>query len=272
MDIQASSKAICIIGGSGFYDFLQEPSEISIDTPFDSEPVTVFHQQREGRELYFLPRHGTKHSVPPHKINFKANFFALHTLNISRVIATSAVGSLISSIQPGDYVILDQFIDFVRPLTFFDGDFSIEFPTGMTVSGVVHLDMTEPYCPEIRNSLLHVLKEDPRTHATGTYSTTNGPRFETPAEIKVLQLMGAHVVGMTNSSEAILARELGICYGVIAVVTNMAAGLQKQVSHNEVLEIFNERAAHLKQIFNEIISHLPEKRNCSCSWYPKEET
>ncbi len=262
-----SNKKFCVIGGSGFYEFLRKPSKISVSTPFDSKPVTIFQQEFEGKTLYFLPRHGGHHSIPPHKINFKANIFALHSLAIPRVIATSAVGSLRTSMTPGDYILLDQFIDFVRPITFFDGDFSIELQKGIIKSGVIHLDMSEPYCPEIRKILSKVLEDDHNTHTAGTYATSMGPRFETPAEIKALQQMGADIVGMTNSSEAILCRELGICYSVLAVVTNMAAGLQKELSHIEVLDIFNSRAASLKQIFHEAITQLPEQRNCTCAWY-----
>ena len=264
-------KKFCIIGGSGFYDFLQEPSELSVTTPFDSKPVLVYQQELEEKTLYFLPRHGRHHSIPPHKINFKANIFALHSLAIPRVIATSAAGSLQPLMSPGDYVLLDQFIDFVRPITFFDGDFNVEFREGIVKSGVIHLDMSEPYCPEIRKILSEVLKEDQNTHTKGTYATTMGPRFETPAEIKALQQMGADLVGMTNSSEAILCRELGICYSVLAVVTNFAAGLQKQLSHNEVLEIFNSRTENMKQIFLETISQMSEHRNCTCAWYMQQQ-
>ncbi len=263
-------KKFCIIGGSGFYDFLQEPSELSITTPFDSNPVSIYQQEFEEKTLYFLPRHGIHHSIPPHKINFKANIYALHSLAIPRVIATSAAGSLQPSMSPGDYVLLDQFIDLVRPITFFDGNFNVEFQEGIIKTGVIHLDMSEPYCPEIRRILSEVLKEDQNTHTKGTYATTMGPRFETPAEIKALQRMGADLVGMTNSSEAILCRELGICYSVLAVVTNFAAGLQKQISHNEVINIFNSRTENLKQIFHEAVSQMPEQRNCTCAWYMQQ--
>ncbi len=273
MDIEPSSNdgnnSIAVIGGSGFYDFLEEPSKISITTPFASKPVVIYRQDHKGKFLYFLPRHGGNHSIPPHKINFKANIFAIHSLSVPRVIATSAVGSLHTLIKPGDYVLLDQFIDLVRPITFFDGDFTVELTQGTKVSGVVHLDMTEPYCPEIRKTLSDILKDDRSTHIKGTYMTTMGPRFETPAEIKAFQHMGADVVGMTNSSEAILCRELGICYAGIAVVTNMAAGLQKEVSHKEVIDIFKSRSANLKQIFHKTIAQLPKHRNCSCAWYVK---
>ena len=263
------TNAVCVIGGSGFYDFLEEPDRISIATPFDSKPIIIYHQEYDRKNLYFLPRHGTGHSIPPHRINYKANIYALHKLSISQVLSTSAVGGLRSFLHPGDYVLFDQFIDFARSLTFFDGDFNINFSQGTHVSGVVHLDMSEPYCPEIRKTFSEVLKDDSHTHPKGTYATSMGPRFETPAEIKALQQLGADVVGMTNSSEAILCRELGICYGVIAVVTNLAAGLQKEVSHQEVLDIFNSRSSQLKQLFHEVINHIPEKRDCSCEWYIK---
>ncbi len=264
-------NGICIIGGSGFYDFLDNPQEKEILTPFSSNPVIIYHQEIDGNTLYFLPRHGGKHSIPPHMINFKANIYALHSLKVNRVLATSAVGSITQSFHPGDYVILDQFIDFVRPITFFNGTFSVEFPNKVTLAGVIHIDMTEPYCPEMRNIIWQVIKDLPGSHQRGTYLTSMGPRFETPAEIKASQALGGEVIGMTNSSEAILCRELGICYSTIAVITNFAAGLQKQVNHREVLEIFNSRSSQLKEIFHEIISRLPEDRTCKCTSHIREE-
>jgi 5'-methylthioadenosine phosphorylase len=260
-----------VIGGSGFYDFLANPQKKEISTPFSSDPVIVYQQDIEGKTLYFLPRHGGKHSIPPHMINFKANIYALHSLGINRVLATSAVGSVSHSFKPGDYVILDQFIDFVRPLTYFDGNFSIEFPNGRTLAGVIHIDMTDPYCTELRKIIWEVIKDLSGTHEKGTYLTSMGPRFETPAEIKASQALGGEVVGMTNSSEAILCRELGICYSTIAVITNYAAGLQEQVNHQEVLDIFNSRSSQLKDIFHDIISRLPELRSCNCANHISEE-
>ncbi len=256
-------RSICVIGGSGFYSFLKNPEEFTIPTPFSKTPVILYRETYGDKILYFLPRHGGNHSIPPHKINFKANIFALHSVGISRVIATSAVGSLIPSLKIGNYVLIDQFIDFVRPITFFDGDFTIELTNGLKLSGVVHVDMTEPYCPEIRDIAYQVLKKD-NTHYKGTYFTTMGPRFETPAEIEALRRLGATVVGMTNSSEAILCREIGICYAVIAVVTNMAAGLQTIVTHQEVLDIFKSRSNYLNTTIPKIILKLPDSKSCSC--------
>lgn len=258
------SESICIIGGSGFYDFLPDPSEIFVNTPFSSSPVKLYKDKMVSKEIYFLPRHGEGHTIPPHRINFKANIFALHSLSISRVISTSAVGSVRHSIKPGNYVILDQFIDFIRPITYFEGDFSVEFPDGNKLEGVVHTDMSAPYCTEIREIAKDILSDIPYSKMEGTYFCAHGPRFETPGEIKAIQSMGADVVGMTNSSEAILSRELGICYSSIAVVTNFAAGLQQEVNHQEVIDLFNERASELKDILKRIIEQLPSEKHCSC--------
>lgn len=258
------NKSICIIGGSGFYDFLPNPSEVFIQTPFSSSPIKLYKDKLMEKDIFFLPRHGEGHTIPPHGINFKANIFALHSLSISRVISTSAVGSVRNSIKPGNYVILDQFIDFIRPITYFEGDFSIEFPDGNKLEGVVHTDMSSPYCSEIREFARGILSDFPYSKMEGTYFCAHGPRFETPAEIKAIQAMGADVVGMTNSSEAILCRELGICYSSIAVVTNYAAGLQQEVNHQEVIDLFNERASELKNILKKLIKQIPSEKHCSC--------
>ena len=257
-------EALCIIGGSGFYDFLPSPSEKLVETPFSPEPVVIYYSKVNNRDLYFLPRHGKGHSIPPHRINFRANIYALHHLSISRVLSTSAVGSAQTEIRPGTYVLLDQFIDFIRPITFFEDGFSIKFSDGHELSGVVHTDMTHPYCPDLRHHISEVLSQISHSLLHGTYCCAAGPRFETPAEIKAFQSMGGDVVGMTNSSEAILCRELGICYSSIAVVTNFAAGLQQQVNHQEVIDLFNQRASELKTILNDVIEIIPPNKTCSC--------
>ena len=257
-------ESLCIIGGSGFYDFLPSPTEKLVETPFSPEPVVLYHSTVNDQELYFLPRHGKGHSIPPHHINFKANIFALHLLSISRVLSTSAVGSVRDEIKPGNYVLLDQFIDIIRPITYFEGDFEVKFSDGNELSGVVHTDMTHPYCSDLRKHVWEILSKFNYSQPQGTYYCAAGPRFETPAEIKALKVMGADVVGMTNSSEAILCRELGICYSSIAVVTNYAAGLQEQVNHQEVIDLFNQRASELKSILNDVIEIIPTTKTCSC--------
>ena len=261
---------ICIIGGSGLYGFLPDPEEILVQTPFQPDPVILYSEEIDDQQIYFLPRHGKGHSIPPHKINFKANIFALHKKAVSRVISTSAVGSVRKSIEPGTYVLLDQFIDFIRPLTYFEGEFEVAFPAGETLSGVIHTDMSNPYCPDLGKHVSAILSKIKHVKLSGTYFCSAGPRFETPAEIKAIQSMGADVVGMTNSSEAILCRELGICYNSIAVVTNMAAGLQEEVNHQEVIDLFNQRATELKTILKDIIKILPPDKTCLCRSHIKK--
>ena len=261
---------VCIIGGSGLYGFLPNPEELLVQTPFRTDPVVLYSEKIDDQQIYFLPRHGKGHSIPPHKINFKANIYALHKQSVSRVISTSAVGSVRTSIEPGTYVLLDQFIDFIRPLTYFEGDFELTFEGGEQLSGVVHTDMTSPYCPDLGKHVASILSNISHSRLTGTYFCAAGPRFETPAEIKAIQTLGGDVVGMTNSSEAILCRELGICYNSIAVVTNMAAGLQQEVNHQEVIDLLDQRAKELKSILKNIITGLPLEKTCACRSHIKK--
>lgn len=260
------TSAIGILGGSGFYTFLPSPTLSYITTPFSSEPVTVFRQTLGQKIVYFIPRHGENHTIPPHKINFKANVFALYRLGVTRVLGTAAVGAINTQmLRIGDFVAVDQFIDFAQPITFFDGDFSIQKSNGLDLVGVMHLDMSEPYCPTLRTLLIELLKESPTSHTSGTYFRTIGPRFETPAEIQAIHKMGADLVGMTNPSEAILCRELGICYASISVVTNLAAGLQSELSQQEVIEIFQARQADLKELFLHTIERIDPNTPCTCA-------
>jgi 5'-methylthioadenosine phosphorylase len=263
--ITGDNSAIAVLGGSGFYSFLPNPTAKYITTPFFSDPVTVLHQSLDNKDVYFIPRHGEKHSIPPHKINFKANIHALSELGVTRAMGTSAVGAINTEMQPGDFVVIDQFIDFTGPVTFFDGNFTFPKLNRSMLEGVVHLDMTEPYCPNLRTILIEHLQEYPSSHISGTYFRTYGPRFETPAEIRAIENLGADLVGMTNSSEASLCRELGICYAAVAVVTNLAAGFQTELSQHEVIEIFQARLSDLKDLFFSAIASIDLNSPCSCA-------
>lgn len=241
--------SIGIIGGSGLYEILKNPESTNIDTPFTKSPVIIQKEELHDRILYFLPRHGTGHNIPPHMINYKANIFALYKVGCDCVLSTNAVGSLRDDYNPGDYVVIDQFMDFVRPITFFDGSFSINLRSGEKLFGVVHTDVTEPYASSLRDVLVSTAQQFNSTvHPVGTYATCNGPRFETPAEIKALQVLGADVVGMTNSSEATLCNEIKLKYATITLITNFGSGLQKKVSHEEVIEMFNLKIKELRKI------------------------
>ena len=201
-------------------------------------------------------------------VNYKANIFALHQLGVSRVITTSAVGSLIKDIQPGSFILPDQFIDFTksRPKTFFDGKFEIVLHSGEKRSGVFHIDLTNPYCSDIRKVIMSVGKESKiAIHDRGVYVCTEGPRFETPAEINAFRILGGTLVGMTSVTECILARELGMCLSTICLVTNFAAGMQEKISLEEVYKEFEEKRMVLKTLVEKTLEQLtytPDKCDC----------
>lgn len=258
---------IGIIGGSGVYDpdMMEKVKEIKVETPYGMTiPLTG---EAKGHEVVFLPRHGAKHSVPPHRINYLANIWGMRVLGVEAIIATAAVGSLNTQMTPGDCVIVDQFIDFTknRPHTFFEGG----------ENGVAHVDCTEPYCPTLRKTLAAAAGEL-RAHAPakfsfhegGVYVCTEGPRFETPAEIKMFARLGGDLVGMTSFPEVALAREVGICYATVAMVTNFAAGMAGgRLTHEEVLEVMAENTGALRDLLQKtlekIAGHAPTK-DCDC--------
>lgn len=254
---------IGVIGGSGFYNFLPEPETMMVETPFGK--VSVQKGKIEDKKVIFLPRHGTNHTIPPHQINYKANIFALFKLGVTRVMSSCAAGSTREEIVPGSYVITDQFIDpTFHPYTFFEDGFSVTTKNNNTISGVVHTDMTNPYCSDIQQTLQKILKGKKNVHIGGTYAKLYGPRFETASEIRMLATMGADLAGMTTVPELILSRELGICYGNLAIVTNYAAGLQFEVTHEEVVDLFKTKIEEVQNLFREAVLKIPDEKNCTC--------
>jgi 5'-methylthioadenosine phosphorylase len=256
---------IAVIGGSGFYDFLSEPARKTIETPFGDVQVLLGPIAKQ--DVVFIPRHGTGHSIPPHKVNYKANIHALHQIGVKRIFASSAVGSCRLEFKAGDFMLLSSFLDLFHgsSITFFDGSTTIVGKDGIKISGVIHSDMSEPYCPQLRGLLLQVSESlDIPVHSRGVYAMSRGPRFETPAEIEALRRLGADVVGMTNVPEVVLARELGMCYVTVAVITNYAAGMQEQITHEEVTETFNRRISSLKSLLETTIERLPSEKQCGC--------
>ena len=210
---------IAIIGGTGVCDIkmLKNAKEHHMDTFYGT--IHYVRGTYEGKELIFLPRHGKTHSIPPHLINYRGNMLGLKRLGVTAVISTTAVGSLNRDFKPNEFVLPDQFLDFTksRHTSFFDGG----------ENGVVHVDMTEPYCPTLRRTIMAAADElgGYALHNGGTYVCTEGPRFETPAEIKMYEKLGGDLVGMTNVPEVCLAREAEICYATVSMVTNFAAGI-----------------------------------------------
>ena len=243
-----------LICGSGFEKLFSDATELQVETPYGAAFLST--PQVGDRVVAFLPRHGWSHSIPPHRINNKANIWALHDLGVERIIALNAVGAINRDFQPCDIVIPHDFIDCTKtgPVTFYD-----EAP-------VTHIDMTQPYCPETQLVLLEALKKtDFRVWDEAVFACTDGPRYETPSEVNVLRRLGADIVGMTGVHEAVLARELEMCYAPVCYVSNMAAGLQRKLSPVEVAETSKLIASRLGQALIEAVKALPLARaECPC--------
>jgi 5'-methylthioadenosine phosphorylase len=247
--------SLAIIGGTGLYD-LSGPAEAEvISTPYGE--AAFFRAALDGHKVIFLARHGAGHSMPPHRVNYRANIWALHALGVREVVATQAVGSLNPHMAPGHFVLLSQFIDWTkcRPATFFDGE----------ESPVVHVDVTNPYCPRLIGALLRAgTPLGSVLHADGVYACTEGPRFETAAEVKALRSLGADVVGMTNVPEVVLAREAGLCYAAVCIVCNWGAGMTNNpLTQEEVLGIMSERAEDLRLLITSF-AVAPRAGCCPC--------
>lgn len=251
---------IGVIGGTGFYRFLGDVKEIKVDTPYGSPSDMIALGEVDGRRIAFLPRHGRNHQLPPHMVNYRANLYALYSLGCERIIAPCAAGSLQPDVSPGDFVICDQFVDRTRGRkdTYYDGP------------RAVHISTADPYCPEMRAIAVTQAKNlGLPCHERGTMVVIQGPRFSTRAESRWFSSMGWHVINMTGYPEVVLARELGMCYLNISLITDYDVGLEgrpdiRPVSHEEVVRVFAENNQKLRDLILSIIRNLPEKRGCSC--------
>ena len=235
------------------------PVEETVHTPYGK--ATLARGRCGGTEVGWLFRHGRDHSLPPHLVNYRANVWALKTLGVERVIALNAVGSLRPDLPPGNLVLVHQFLDFTRQRasTFYDG----------REAGAHHVDLTEPYCPFIREVVRAVAEElglQARALWEGVYVCTEGPRYETPAEVKAFRLLGGDVVGMTGVPEVILAREAGLCYASLAMVTNFAAGISpRPLDHGEVVRVMTQQSRNISRLLRRTIELLPPRgRSATC--------
>jgi 5'-methylthioadenosine phosphorylase len=250
---------IGVLGGSGFYSFLDDVEESSIETPYGSPSAPVAIGRVENRVVAFLPRHGVKHEFPPHKINYRANAWAFKELGVSRVIGPCAAGSLNVGVRPGDFVVSDQLVDrtTARTDTFYDGPLT------------THVSYADPYCPEMRPLAIEVAKElGIPVHERGTVVTIQGPRFSTRAESRWFQQAGWEVINMTQYPEAYLCRELEMCYMNVALITDYDVGIEGEaeaVSHEEVVRVFAENNDKLRKLLFTLIPRLPMERECICS-------
>ncbi len=242
---------IGVIGGSGFYSLLDDVREIKVDTPYGSPSDSVFLADVAGRAVAFLPRHGRRHTIPPHRVPYRANVWAMRSLGVKAVISPCAAGSLQASVKPGDFVVCDQFVDRTsgRDQTFFDGPI------------VTHVSSADIYDPELRRIAIETIRaNDIPVHERGTVVVIQGPRFSTKSESKWFSDAGWEVINMTQFPEAYLCRELGMAVVNISLITDYDAGViegTEAVNALSVLEVFELNAARIRKVVLDMIGAFP---------------
>jgi 5'-methylthioadenosine phosphorylase len=255
--VPGGQASIGVIGGTGFYEFLDGAREVAVETPFGppSDPLVI--GEVGGRSVAFIPRHGRDHRFPPHRIPYRANLWALRSVGVRQVVAPSAVGSLTASLGPGALVVPDQVVDRTRGRahTFYDE------------GGAVHVGFADPYCPAGRSAAVAAASAAGWSPASaGTLVIIDGPRFSSRAESRWYAAQGWTIVGMTGQPEAGLARELALCYTPVALVTDTDAGIEEGegVTHAEVLAAFGANVVRLRSLVMDVIAALPQERTCPC--------
>jgi 5'-methylthioadenosine phosphorylase len=249
---------IGVIGGSGFYQFLDNAQSVPVETPFGSPSEPPIVGEVAGRRVAFIPRHGRDHRFPPQRVNYRANLWALRALGVRQVLGPCAVGSMRPEWGPGSLVVLDQLIDrtWGRQHTVFD-----------EIGPVVHVPFADPYCPRGRATAIKAGESTGWSpQPSGTLVVINGPRFSTRAESRWHAASGADLVGMTGAPEAGIARELALCYTSLAVVTDHDAGIDagEGVTYAEVMRTFAASIDKLKAVVAETIAQLPTDDDCTC--------
>jgi 5'-methylthioadenosine phosphorylase len=246
---------VAVIGGTGFYSFLDNAVEHRVETPYGDPSAPVAVGTVAGRQVAFLPRHGKDHELPPHRINYRANQWALRSLGVRQVLAPCAVGGLRPDVAPGDVVVPDQLVDRTHRRV-----------ASYVESGACHLPFADPYCARLGDA---VLASAPDVRGGGTMVVVEGPRFSTRAESQSYAAQGWSLINMTGSPEAPLAREMRQCYAAIALVTDMDAGVEsgQGVGQEEVFALFRANLARLTTLLSDVIGQLPAADGCSCaSW------
>ena len=253
-----TSADIGVFGGSGFYSFLEETETVEMDTPHGkpSAPVTI--GEVGGRRVAFIPRHGLNHEFPPHKVPYLANLWAMKELGVGRVLGPCATGSLQAHVKPGEFVICDQLVDRTRARanTFYDGPVT------------THISFADPYCEVMRQAAITAGRAlDIPMHERGTVVVIEGPRFSTRAESAWFASAGWEVINMTQYPEALLARELELCYANISLITDYDVGVEgvPPVTHEEVVRVFTDNNAKLRDLLFSVIPALPTERTCECA-------
>ena len=244
---------VAVIGGSGFYSFLDGAEEHTLTTPYGAPSGPVSIGSVAGRTVAFLPRHGPHHEFPPHLINYRANAWALRSLGVRQVLAPCAVGSLQPELGPGDVVVPDQLVDrtLSRVQTFVE-------------SGACHVPFADPYCVRLSGA---ITTADADVHRGGAMVVVEGPRFSTRAESQHYAAQDWSLINMTGHPEAVLAREMRQCYAAIALVTDVDAGVEagSGVSQEEVFALFAANLDRLRRLLTDVIGALPDPVGCTCS-------
>jgi len=252
--------SLAVVGGSGFYSFLDDVEHVAVGTPYGDPSAPISVGSVGGRAVAFLPRHGSQHEFPPHAINYRANIWALRSIGVRRIFSPCAVGGLTARLAPGDLVVPDQLVDRTtsRSNTFYD-------------SGAVHAPFADPYCPELRAALL---ASDELVRDGGTMVVIEGPRFSTRAESQGYAAAGWTLVNMTGQPEAVLAREMGLCYAALALVTDLDAGAETQsaVHQTAVFATFAQHIDRMKLLLVAAIADLDEQPGCSCAAWLNDVT
>lgn len=251
---------IAVIGGSGFYRWLDDAAEVSPSTPYGRPSAAISLGRVADRSVAFLPRHGLRHDVAPHAVNSRANLWALRELGVRRVIGPCAVGSLRPDIAPGDLVVLDQLIDrtWGRDDTYLAGEV------------VEHVSFADPYCPELRAAVAGVGWAGGSLHQSGTVVVVQGPRFSTRAESRWYSTAGVDVINMTQYPEAYLARELGLCYAGLALVTDRDVGIEddpesRPVTMEAAMAVLAANVEHTRRLLTAAIPAIPAQCGCGCA-------
>jgi 5'-methylthioadenosine phosphorylase len=253
---------IGVFGGSGFYTFLDDVEEVQVDTPFGATSAPVAIGTLGDRRVAFIPRHGHGHTIAPARIPQRANLWALRTLGVRSVLGPCAVGSLRSSIEPGDFVVLDQLVDRTRGRddTYYDAD------------KVHHVSYADPYCAVLRARVVEAaIDVGVKAHVSGTIVVINGPRFSTRAESRWYRAQGWDVIGMTQYPEAYLARELGMHYAGIALVTDYDTGVEddpgiEAVTMEQVFAVMDANVGRVRSLLNELLPTMPvDPTECGCA-------
>ncbi|MBU4450025.1 MAG: S-methyl-5'-thioadenosine phosphorylase [Actinobacteria bacterium] len=256
-----SIAEVGVFGGSGFYNFLKIKEELSIDTIYGKPSDTIIIGELEGINVAFLPRHGRGHTIPPHKINYRANIAAMKKLGVRQIFGPCAAGSLQANIKPGDFVICDQFVDRTncRIDTFYDGPHT------------THISTADPYCPGLREIVINEARRIGITsYSKGTVVVIQGPRFSTKSESRLYSGQGWEVINMTQYPEVTLAREMEMCYVNISLITDYDVGLEgrpgiKSVTSQDVVRIFKDNNEKLRELLFKAIPRVPGQRHCVCS-------